>query len=795
MSKQGKKGNASHASKPSTSSPSSSSQPNLSSNTATTQDFLKSNDVLQGVILADSFQIKFRPITLEQPKVLLPVANSAMLDYALEFLISGGVREIFIFCCSHAELINNYLNQSKWTQHSHSHNYSIRCINSNNCFSAGDALRHLDSLDIIKGDFVLLSGDVISNIKLESVIKLHKQRVQQDKRNIMTCVYKSASIHHETRTADDEMVIAINPQTQQLLYYENNINTATATIDLELFEDNKSIQFRRDLIDTYIDICTPQALLLFTDNFDYQHIRNDFIRGILGESVLGNKIFTHIIQGEYAARISDLKLYNAVSRDIIKRWTYPQVPDTNILNNSSYRFKRGNIYIEENVTQHRNSHIVADSMIGSGSKIGANSVINRSVIGKNCQIGENVSIINSYLWGNNVIEDNCKLDHAILCNGVKLSAGCTVDKGTILSYNVVIGPNMHIKPYTKITTVHPEQNDAEFSEEEGEKPSAAPKTVIISQNWSESEVGRGGIGRFYDSAVEMAEQADVAGDEDSEFAQFLQINSIFPDLSEVNAARAKQLAHEESEVESEDYSELENELENSSNQAPGSERNANNVSAAQNNANSTNPNSLLTPTNTTIDQSKVDAFIKEMKETLTRGQTENLPVDAIILEMATLKMAANANTNEYLQGVLLTILSWLSSDIEKKTNLSATEKEAAKRSLMEKEAAKPSLLGQLLKKWQESLRKYAKQTNEQIVLIQALETICLSSDRLYLPLFGPLLQLLHVNFEILSEDAILVWEESRKLSNNNLFLKQAETFLNWLHDAEEEEEDDEEEDD
>jgi hypothetical protein len=38
--------------------------------------------------------------------------------------------------------------------------------------------------------------------------------------------------------------------------------------------------------DCYIDICSPEVLLLFTDNFDYQHLRRDFVKGILSDEVL-----------------------------------------------------------------------------------------------------------------------------------------------------------------------------------------------------------------------------------------------------------------------------------------------------------------------------------------------------------------------------------------------------------------------------------------------------------------------------------------------------------------------------
>ena len=54
-------------------------------------------------MLADSFASNFRPITFSMPKVLMPLANVPMIEYTLECLAAGGVQEVFIFCCAHAD--------------------------------------------------------------------------------------------------------------------------------------------------------------------------------------------------------------------------------------------------------------------------------------------------------------------------------------------------------------------------------------------------------------------------------------------------------------------------------------------------------------------------------------------------------------------------------------------------------------------------------------------------------------------------------------------------------------------
>jgi hypothetical protein len=58
------------------------------------EDDVRREQKLQAVLLADSFNRTFRPITLESPKVLLPLVNVPMLDYTIEFLAQNGVEEV-----------------------------------------------------------------------------------------------------------------------------------------------------------------------------------------------------------------------------------------------------------------------------------------------------------------------------------------------------------------------------------------------------------------------------------------------------------------------------------------------------------------------------------------------------------------------------------------------------------------------------------------------------------------------------------------------------------------------------
>jgi translation initiation factor eIF-2B subunit epsilon len=116
---------------------------------------------------------RMAPITTERPKVLLPLVNSPMIEYILEWLATSGVQQVHILCCSHADLIKQYLlNSPKWADGE----LEINIIPSYNCMSAGEALRLVDQEGIIKDDFILVSGDVVTNMNLQAALEAHKKR-------------------------------------------------------------------------------------------------------------------------------------------------------------------------------------------------------------------------------------------------------------------------------------------------------------------------------------------------------------------------------------------------------------------------------------------------------------------------------------------------------------------------------------------------------------------------------------------------------------------------------------------
>ena len=407
-----------------------------------------SEDVLQALVIADSFNYRFLPITIEQPRALLPLVNRPLIDYTVEFLAVAGVQEIFVLCCSHADKIKAHLERSRWMKPLSP--VKLHIIKSEDCPSVGDALRNVDAQSLIRSDFVLVSGDLVSNMELKEVIEQHKTVKNKDKMSVMTCVYKEAKPYHPTRSSEDDIFIITSKSDGRLLHCEKPKNKKKLGIPVIIFEENDVVDIRYDVLDCHVSICAPCVPQLFSDNFDYQ-TRYHFIRGILfNEDITGNHIYTRIISDQYAARVSNLHTYDAISRDVIHRWVYPLVPDN--IAGESYSYGRHNIYLSSDVTLAVGTSLEEDVVIGQGSIIGANSHISRSSIGHNCVIGKNVKIEDAHIWDDVVVEDNCDIRRAILCDRVRVYSGVRVGEGCILSYDVVVDDNIAIRPGSRLTT-------------------------------------------------------------------------------------------------------------------------------------------------------------------------------------------------------------------------------------------------------------------------------------------------------------------------------------------------------
>jgi NDP-sugar pyrophosphorylase family protein len=326
-------------------------------------------------------------------------------------------------------------------------------------------MRDLDTRGLLVGDFVMVYGDVVSNLPLESALAAHRARRAKDKNAIMTMVLREAGTTHRTKAQGTSPIFVIDPTKDQCLHFEqmpNREHTHTLSIDPELLSNHQELDIRQDLIDCGIDICTPDVLALWSDNFDFQAPRKGFLHSVLKDYELNGKtIHTHIVANHYAARVRNLNAYDSVSRDVVSRWAYPLAPDSNLLKGQTYRLQKGNRYKEEGVVLARNCVINPKTVIGRGTSIGDGSVVSNSIIGRHCYIGRDVTIDGAYIWDHASIGDGCVVNRSIIANEASLGKKCTIEAGALISYGTTIGEGKTIRGNHRITRAKRKRENGE----------------------------------------------------------------------------------------------------------------------------------------------------------------------------------------------------------------------------------------------------------------------------------------------------------------------------------------------
>jgi glucose-1-phosphate thymidylyltransferase len=122
------------------------------------------------LILAAGYATRLYPLTLTQPKPLLPVAGKPMIDYVMDNLApSGGIDEVFVV--SNAKFSGHFSQWSEAYRQASQHPFRFSVINdgstddSNKLGAIGDLNLVLDQANL-DDDLIVVAGDNLFNQSL-----------------------------------------------------------------------------------------------------------------------------------------------------------------------------------------------------------------------------------------------------------------------------------------------------------------------------------------------------------------------------------------------------------------------------------------------------------------------------------------------------------------------------------------------------------------------------------------------------------------------------------------------------
>ncbi|KAF9456787.1 nucleotide-diphospho-sugar transferase [Collybia nuda] len=722
---------------------------------STGKEKLIDEEVLQAIILADSFNKRFRPLTARRPRCLLPICNAPLLDWTFESLALAGVQEIFVICRSFAEQVRVAIKESRWSKPG-SGIKIVPILTAKETFSPGDAMRDIYTRGLVTSDFVLVMGDLVSNIRIDEVVRVHKERRKTNKDAIMTMVVKESGAQHRTKARGDSSIFVLDAETSECLHYEPIMGypqTKVAHIPREVFAEHPEIEVRNDLIDCSIDVCSVEVPSLFQDNFDYLDIRKDFVHGVLTSDLLMKNIHCYVAKEGYAARVKDTKSYDSVSKDILSRWTFPLVPDDNHPGGHIYEHIRGNKYIakDNSVLLARTCKVGNNTLIGSSTQIHENTQVTASVIGRNCIIGPGTIIRDAYIFDGTEIGSYCVIERSIIGSGAKIKDNSRVQRGSLIGDGVIVGPSVTLGPFERLSK---KRDTMDENESDGEDVDSDLEEVEANQDSYPNVLGE------QSNALVWPKGPPVDNDEEDELANY-------------NNERFMRIGDDASDLDFSDIGSMTSDSESDT------EDDSSDLDVRHKSLTAPSDTSLpLEIPSTGVPMAETE-FRMEVTQSLERAFAEGHSVDNAAVELKTLRMASNVPLTRVREAVVAGIVE----------RIRIVEGGGIPQ---RKEIA--SVIG----RWGELIDKIGG--IDPVETISALQTHCALSLRM--PLFGQILAALYQD-DIVEEDHIRKWyalstsrgEGNKPLAESENIKKCWSIVAHMIKQFDEQESDDESEED
>lgn len=122
---------------------------------------------MYSVILAAGQGTRMRPLSFIIPKVLLPVRGKPVLDYLLGNLKGMDIEHHYIVASEQIEVIQNYLEKTG------AHKVSV--VRGLGWETGGDLAIALQEINK-KDDFVVMNGDIITDVNISKLYDFHKDK-------------------------------------------------------------------------------------------------------------------------------------------------------------------------------------------------------------------------------------------------------------------------------------------------------------------------------------------------------------------------------------------------------------------------------------------------------------------------------------------------------------------------------------------------------------------------------------------------------------------------------------------
>ncbi len=122
---------------------------------------------MKAVIMAGGEGTRLRPLTSNAPKPMMPLANRPMMEHIVDLLVRHGVEEIVVTVAFMANTIRTYFGDGS--------EFGVQMVYATEETPLGTAGSVRNAMDVLDETFLVISGDVLTDVDLGAVMEAHRK--------------------------------------------------------------------------------------------------------------------------------------------------------------------------------------------------------------------------------------------------------------------------------------------------------------------------------------------------------------------------------------------------------------------------------------------------------------------------------------------------------------------------------------------------------------------------------------------------------------------------------------------
>ena len=347
---------------------------------------------------------RLRPLTCGLPKPMVPIINKPVMEHGINLLKKHNIKDIAVTMAYLPEVIEDYFELGeKWGVNL---SYFVEDV------PLGTAGSVKNTGDFLDETFVVISGDALTDLDLQTAIKFH-----QEKKSKATLVLRKEKVPLEygvVITDDEGKVIRFLEKPSWGEVFSNTINTGIYILEPEVMEDYKK-----------------------GDNFDFS---KDLFPKLLQDGI---PMYGYITE-DYWCDIGALDSY--------KQTQFAMLSGKVNLPSPVKEIEKG-VWIDEGSLISDKATLIPPVHIGKNCVINENAVVGPfTIIGDDCKIGPSSSLKNTTLWDNCTFGSLSEARGTVICSNVsvnskvKLYENSVIGEGSILKDNTTIKQDIKVWP-------------------------------------------------------------------------------------------------------------------------------------------------------------------------------------------------------------------------------------------------------------------------------------------------------------------------------------------------------------